>query len=124
MLAAISTNERAAAGGALAQGDVNTILKSMADSGAPFEQPVMFANAFQKQKLSSIYANHRFNDKLSAFVRLDNINRNSDGHEEDVTIMGLVLSPTKGLNIAPNIYTTDINGITEETFKLNFQFKF
>ena len=55
MLAAISTNERAAAGGALAQGDVNTILKSMADSGAPFEQPVMFANAFQKQKLSSIY---------------------------------------------------------------------
>ena len=56
MLAAISTNERAAAGGALAQGDVNTILKSMADSGAPFEQPVMFATAFQKQKLSSIYS--------------------------------------------------------------------
>ena len=56
MLAAISTNERAAAGGALAQGDVNTVLKQMADSGAPFEQPVMFANAFQKQKLSSIYS--------------------------------------------------------------------
>ena len=56
MLAAISTNERAAAGGALAQGDVDNVLKQMADSGAPFEQPVMFANAFQKQKLSSIFS--------------------------------------------------------------------
>ncbi len=56
MLAAITTNERAAAGGQLAQGDVNTVLKAMADSGAPFEQPVMFANAYQKQKLSSIYS--------------------------------------------------------------------
>jgi hypothetical protein len=56
MLAAITTNERAAAGGQLAQADVNTVLKAMADSGAPFEQPVMFANAYQKQKLSSIYS--------------------------------------------------------------------
>ena len=56
MLAAISTNERGAAGGALAQGDVDNVLKQMADSGAPFEQPVMFANAFQKQKLSSIFS--------------------------------------------------------------------
>ena len=55
-MAAISTNERAAAGGALAQGDVDNVLKQMADSGAPFEQPVMFANAFQKQKLSSIFS--------------------------------------------------------------------
>jgi hypothetical protein len=56
MLAAISTNERAAGGGALTQSDVDQVLKAMADSGAPFEQPVMFANAFQKQKLSSIYS--------------------------------------------------------------------
>ena len=56
MLAAISTNERGAAGGALAQGDVDNVLKQMADSGAPFEQPVMMANAFQKQKLSSIFS--------------------------------------------------------------------
>ena len=56
MLAAITTNERGAAGGALAQGDVDNVLKQMADSGAPFEQPVMFANAFQKQKLSSIFS--------------------------------------------------------------------
>jgi len=56
MLAAISTNERAAAGGALTQSDVDQVLKAMADSGAPFEQPVMMANAFQKQKLSSIFS--------------------------------------------------------------------
>ena len=56
MLAAISTNERAAGGGALTQSDVDQVLKAMADSGAPFEQPVMFANAFQKQKLSSIFS--------------------------------------------------------------------
>ena len=50
MLAAITTNERAAAAAdldQLAQGDVNTVLKAMADSGAPFEQPVIFANAIK-----------------------------------------------------------------------------
>ena len=56
MLTAVTTNERAAAGGQLAQADINNVLKQMADSGAPFEQPVMFANAYQKQKLSSIYS--------------------------------------------------------------------
>ena len=56
MLAAISTNERDASGGALTQSDVDQVLKAMADSGAPFEQPVMMANAFQKQKLSSIFS--------------------------------------------------------------------
>ena len=56
MLEAVSTNERAAAGGALTQSEVDQVLKAMADSGAPFEQPVMFANAFQKQKLSSIFS--------------------------------------------------------------------
>jgi hypothetical protein len=55
MLAAITTNEVAAAAAALDQAKVDACLKAMADSGAPFEQPVIFANAFQKQKLSSIY---------------------------------------------------------------------
>jgi hypothetical protein len=56
MLAAITTNEVAAASAALDQAKVDSLLKSMADNGAPFEQPVIFANAFQKQKLSSIYS--------------------------------------------------------------------
>jgi hypothetical protein len=56
MLEAISTNEVAAAAAALDQAKVESLLKSMADNGAPFEQPVIMANAFQKQKLSSIYS--------------------------------------------------------------------
>jgi len=40
---------------ALDQAAVDACLKLMADSGAPFEQPVIMANAFQKQKLSGIY---------------------------------------------------------------------
>ncbi len=56
MLAAVTTNEVAGAAGALDQAKVESALKQMADSGAPFEMPVIFANAFQKQKLSAIYS--------------------------------------------------------------------
>ena len=56
MLEAITTNEVAAAAAALDQAKVNDALKQMADSGAPFEMPVIMANSFQKQKLSSIYS--------------------------------------------------------------------
>ena len=56
MLAATTTNEVAGGSAALTQAMVDACLKAMADSGAPFEQPVIFANAFQKQKLSSIYS--------------------------------------------------------------------
>jgi len=55
MLAATTTNEVAGGSAALTQAKVDACLKAMADSGAPFEQPVIFANAWQKQKLSSIY---------------------------------------------------------------------
>ena len=56
MLAAVTTNEVAGAAAALDQAKVEDALKQMADSGAPFEMPVIFANAFQKQKLSAIYS--------------------------------------------------------------------
>ena len=56
MLAAVTTNEVAGGAAALTQAKVESALKKMADSGAPFEMPVIFANAFQKQKLSSIYS--------------------------------------------------------------------
>ena len=56
MLEAIATNEVAGGAAALTQAKVESALKKMADSGAPFEMPVIFANAFQKQKLSSIYS--------------------------------------------------------------------
>ena len=56
ILEAITTNEVAAAAAALDQAKVEDALKQMADSGAPFEMPVIMANSFQKQKLSSIYS--------------------------------------------------------------------
>ena len=56
MLTAVTTNEVAGGAAALTQAMVDSAMKKMADSGAPFEQPVIFANAFQKQKLSSIYS--------------------------------------------------------------------
>ena len=52
MLEAISTNEVAGGAAALTQDMVDEAMKKMADSGAPFETPVIFANAFQKQALS------------------------------------------------------------------------
>ena len=54
--AALTTNKINAGGDALTQADIDACLKSMADNGAPFEQPVIFANAFNKQKLSSLFS--------------------------------------------------------------------
>ena len=57
MLEAVTTNEVAGAAGALTQDMVDEAMKKMADSGAPFETPVIFANAFQKQALSALFSN-------------------------------------------------------------------
>lgn len=60
ILAAITTNvfdnQVAGSDTVLDQAAVDGALKLMADSGAPFEMPVIMANSFQKQKLSSIYS--------------------------------------------------------------------
>ena len=57
MLEAITTNEVAGGAAALTQDMVDEAMKKMADSGAPFETPVIFANAFQKQALSALFSN-------------------------------------------------------------------
>jgi hypothetical protein len=57
LLEAVTTNEVAGAAGALTQDMVDEAMKKMADSGAPFETPVIFANAFQKQALSALFSN-------------------------------------------------------------------
>lgn len=51
---AITTNT-VAAGGDITTDHVNALLKEMADSGAPFTNPVIFANSWNKQRLSEIY---------------------------------------------------------------------
>lgn len=51
---AITTNT-VAAGGDVTTDHVDALLKEMADSGAPFTNAVIFANAWNKQRLSRIY---------------------------------------------------------------------
>ncbi len=51
----ITTNTVAAGATNLSKTQIDTLLRNMANSGAPFDMPVIFANAFQKQQLSNIY---------------------------------------------------------------------
>jgi len=76
--------------------------------------------------LSSLYLNYQVNDILSSFIRIDNYDNNIDvvGYKTEVARAGLIWTPAKGLNICPNITYTDNGSSTDETCKLNFQFKF
>ena len=53
---AISTNSVAAASATLSKALMDSMFRSMASSGALFENVVVFANAFQKQKITDAYA--------------------------------------------------------------------
>lgn len=53
---AITTNTVAAGSAALDRDMVQEVLREMAASGAPFRNVVVFANAFNKQRLTDIYA--------------------------------------------------------------------
>ena len=53
--ACLTNNEVAANGGELTKAMIQSLMKEMATNGAVFENPVLFCNAYQKQKLSGIY---------------------------------------------------------------------
>lgn len=53
---AISTNTVAAGSTDLSRDHIQDALRQMADSGAPFRNTVLFANAFNKQRVTDIYA--------------------------------------------------------------------
>jgi len=55
MADAITTNTVAAGTADLSKGQIDELLREMATSGAPFDMPVIFANAFQRQQISNIY---------------------------------------------------------------------
>ena len=74
--------------------------------------------------LTSIYATYKVNNNLSALVRMDDIDSNSSGDAEEVTMAGLIWTPTKGLDICLNRTSVAVNDDTDDTTKLNFQFKF
>ena len=79
-------------------------------------------NGSTTDDLISIYANYDINDELTAFVRMDSFDEDTDaiGGETDVTMLGFIWTPTKGLDICPNMISTD----DDDVFKMNFQFKF
>lgn len=51
----ITTNTVAGAAGQLTTAMIDELLREMATSGAPFRNVIMFANAYQRQKISSLY---------------------------------------------------------------------
>ena len=79
-------------------------------------------NGATTDDLISIYANYDISDELTAFVRMDSFDEDTDtvGGETDVQMLGVIWSPTKGLDICPNMISTD----DDDVFKMNFQFKF
>ena len=79
-------------------------------------------NGATTDDLISIYANYDISDDLTAFVRMDSFDEDTDaiGGETDVTMLGFIWTPTKGLDICPNMISTD----DDDVFKMNFQFKF
>mgnify|MGYP001183165314 FL=1 len=74
--------------------------------------------------LSSIYLNYNLKDNISVFLRLDDGDENKDGNSEKRTLAGLIWMPTDGLDICINSSSVTDNDVTEDTMKLNFQFKF
>ena len=74
--------------------------------------------------LTSIYATYKVNNNLSAVIRMDDVDANTDadGNPEEVTMAGLIWTPTKGLDICLNRTSVAVNDDTDDTTKLNFQF--
>lgn len=56
IISAISTNAVAASSASLSKGLIDELLRTMANSGAPWTDPVIFVNGFQKQAFSGLYA--------------------------------------------------------------------
>lgn len=55
IITAVTTNTTAASSAALSKVLIDGLLLKMANSGAPFENCVIFCNGFQKQALTNIY---------------------------------------------------------------------
>jgi len=85
IITGLTTNTAAAAGGALTSTLIDTILRTMAGNGAEFNNMVIFANAFQKQKFSSIYG-YAPEDRNVGGVNIKQI-------ETDFAMMGIVWDP-------------------------------
>lgn len=97
-------------------------------AGVEFDTYTMGGADLSKQ-IISLYANYELSDALQAFARVDVYDPNTDADDDgnNYLLGGLVWTPVKGLNIAPNIrYTSyqEENKDEDTLFKVDFQFKF
>ena len=92
-----------ASGAALSRTLINTLIRTMAANGAEFVNPVIFVNAFQKQKISEIYGYAPADRNVGGF----NINQ----VETDFAMLGVVWAPnvpTNTLLIADLAFCTPV----------------
>ena len=82
---ACTTNTVAAGAAQLTKTHVDTLLRTMAGSGAVFNNMVLFCNAYQKQKLSDIYG-YAPEDRNVGGVNIKQI-------ETDFAMLGIVWAP-------------------------------
>lgn len=85
IITACTTNTVNASSAALTKALIDNLLRTMAGNGAEFVNPVIFVNAFQKQKLSDIYGYAPQDRNIGGY----NINQ----IETDFAILGVVWAP-------------------------------
>jgi hypothetical protein len=85
ILSGVSTNSVAASSAALSKDLIDQLLRTMAGNGAQFINPVIFCNAFQKQKLSNIYG-YAPSDRNVGGVNINQV-------ETDFALLGIIWAP-------------------------------
>jgi hypothetical protein len=85
VITAATTSAVNAGGAALSKTLIDTLLRTMASAGAEFLNPVIFVNAFQKQKLSEIYGYAPQDRNIGGF--------NIKQIETDFAVLGVIWAP-------------------------------
>jgi len=85
IITAATTNTVNAAAATLSKPLIDQLLRTMAGNGAEFAEPVIFCNAFQKQRISDIYGYAPEDRNIGGF--------NIKQIETDFAILGIVWAP-------------------------------
>lgn len=85
IITAATTNTVNAASATLSKSLINQLLRTMAGNGAEFLNPIVFCNAFQKQKISDIYGYAPTDRHVGGY--------NIKQVETDFAILGIVWAP-------------------------------
>lgn len=85
IITACSTNTVSASSNTLSKALIDELLRTMAGNGAEFINPVIFVNAFQKQKISDVYGYAPEDRNIGGY--------NIKQIETDFAILGIVWAP-------------------------------